>query len=130
MICLKINGYARQKTNVIESNELKVASDYIVSLINDFVNSIPNEVLLDAGDHNKKTGRPAAHPGILLKTILYGYSRRQFSGRKIELIMQENLPMMWLVQQQIFSHDQFLYHQRKNGPVFETDFYPIYRKTS
>ena len=33
--------------------ELKVASDHIVNLINDFVNSIPNEVLLDAGDHNK-----------------------------------------------------------------------------
>lgn len=84
--------------------ELKVASDHIVNLINDFVNSIPNEVLLDAGDHNKKTGRPAAHPGILLKAILYGYSRRQFSGRKIELMMQENLPMMWLVQQQTFSY--------------------------
>ena len=27
--------------------ELKVASDHIVNLINDFVNSIPNEVLLD-----------------------------------------------------------------------------------
>lgn len=84
--------------------ELKVASDHIVNLINDFVNSIPNEVLLDAGDHNKKTGRPAAHSGILLKAILYGYSRRQFSGRKIELMMQENLPMMWLVQQQTFSY--------------------------
>lgn len=75
--------------------ELKVAPDHIVNLINDFVNSIPNEVLLDAGDHNKSTGRPAVH----LKAILYGYSRRQFSGRKIELMMQENLPMMWLVQQ-------------------------------
>ena len=84
--------------------ELKVASDHIVNLINDFVNSIPNEVLLDAGDHNKKTGRPAAHLGILLKAILYGYSRRQFSGRKIELMMQKNLPMMWLVQRQTFSY--------------------------
>ena len=84
--------------------ELTVPADHIVNLINDFVNSLPVEALTAAGGHNSRTGRPAVHPSVLLKAILYGYSRRQFSGRKIELMMKENLPMMWLVQQQIFSY--------------------------
>lgn len=58
-----------------------------------FVDSIPEDVLLGK---TAKTGRPAYHPAMMLKILLFAYSRRVFSGRKIELMLEENLPMMFL----------------------------------
>ncbi|WP_212883143.1 transposase, partial [Tetragenococcus halophilus] len=49
-------------------------------------------------------GRPAFHPKILLKALLFAYSEGIFSGRKIEKMMQENLAMQWLTAQTIVSY--------------------------
>ena len=71
-----------------------------------FVDSIPEDVLL--GD-TAKTGRPAYHPAMMLKILLFAYSRRVFSGRKIELLLAENLPLMVLAE-----HQQISYHTINN----------------
>lgn len=44
-------------------------------------------------------GRPAYHPKPLIMALLYAYSNGVFSGRKIQEVMEENLPMQWLVAQ-------------------------------
>ena len=49
-------------------------------------------------------GRPAYHPRVLLKAILYAYSEKVFSGRDIEKMMQVNLAMHWLTGQQVISY--------------------------
>ena len=65
------------------------------------MDSIPEEVLLD---NTAQTGRPAYHPAMMLKILLFAYSRKVFSGRKIELMLEENLPMMVLAEHQKISY--------------------------
>ncbi|WP_264341470.1 transposase, partial [Streptococcus anginosus] len=36
--------------------------------------------------------------------LLYAYSKGVFSGRNIEELMVENIPMQWLVAQQVISY--------------------------
>lgn len=73
-------------------------------LIDQFVESIPLDEFLCS---TPSTGRPAFHPRMLLKMILFAYSRKVFSGRKIVEMNEENYPMMWLSQFQKVSYNTF-----------------------
>lgn len=42
------------------------------------------------------TGRPAYHPGVLLKLYIYGYLNRIQSSRRLEREAQRNVELMWL----------------------------------
>src|SRR6202035_3966356 len=42
------------------------------------------------------TGRPAYHPGTLLKIYIYGYLTRLQSSRRLEREAQRNIDLMWL----------------------------------
>ncbi len=60
---------------------------------------IDNEIDLEVFDlryHNDETGAPAYDPAILLKIILYAYSRGITSSRKIAQCCQENVVFMAL----------------------------------
>jgi len=60
---------------------------------------IENELNLSVFDQrfrNDETGAPAYDPKILLKIILYAYSRGIISSRKIERVCQENIIFMAL----------------------------------
>lgn len=68
-----------------------------------------NEVVEDLDDAHYRLiendfGRPAYHPKVLLKALLFAYSEGVFSGRKIEKMMQENLAMHWLTGQTLVSY--------------------------
>src|SRR5450830_1857512 len=43
-----------------------------------------------------QTGRPAYHPGVLLKIYIYGYLNRLQSSRRLERETQRNVELMWL----------------------------------
>ncbi|WP_146856386.1 IS1182 family transposase, partial [Brevifollis gellanilyticus] len=45
----------------------------------------------------KATGRPAYHPGDLLKLYLYGYLNRLRSSRRLEAEATRNLELIWLL---------------------------------
>lgn len=49
---------------------------------------------------NPTTGRPAYHPGLLLKLIFYGYVTGTFSSRKLAQKAREDIPTIWLVAQE------------------------------
>src|SRR5699024_11527142 len=49
-------------------------------------------------------GRPSSHPAIMLKILLFAYSRQTYSGRKIEMMLDENLPMRWLAHDYTYSY--------------------------
>ena len=60
---------------------------------------VDNEVdlaLFEARYCNDETGAPAYDPAILLKIILYAYSRGMISSREIERLCRENVVMMAL----------------------------------
>src|SRR5690606_23710499 len=75
--------------------EVKLQDNVIAFVINDLVESIPDEAF-----HNflQKTGRPSYHPRMMLKIILCAYSQSVFSGRKIEALLKDSIRMMWLAQ--------------------------------
>lgn len=73
--------------------DFTIPQDHEARLISRFVDSIPSEILLEETSH---TGRPAFHPAMLLKMCLFAYSRSTFSGRKIEQMNEESIPMKWL----------------------------------
>jgi len=73
--------------------DFTIPTDHEARLISRFVDSIPAEVLLEETSH---TGRPAFHPAMLLKMCLFAYSRSAYSGRKIERMNEESIPMKWL----------------------------------
>jgi len=60
---------------------------------------IDNELdlsVFDARYHNDETGAPAFEPGILLKIVIYAYSRGITSSRRIEQACRENIILMAL----------------------------------
>ena len=75
--------------------------NHIVFSIYNFVDSLDDHYfkIFETQD-----GRPAYHPKPLIMSLLYAYSKGIFSGRKIEEMMEENLPMQWLVAQQVISY--------------------------
>ncbi len=78
-----------------------IDSNHIVFSIYDFVDSLDEKYF---EIFKTQDGRPAYHPRPLIMSLLYAYSKGVFSGRKIEEMMKENLPMQWLVAQQVISY--------------------------
>lgn len=93
--------YKEYNTNQL-SLELNLAYDipitHEVRFISLFVDS---HVLLEEKSH---TGRPAFHPAMLLKMILFAYARQVFSGRKMVQMNDEVIPMKWLSQDTYVSY--------------------------
>src|SRR5690625_2373382 len=83
-------NYTTGQTALTLNLDFTIPNNHLATVIGWFVDSIPEDVLL--GD-SAKTGRPAYHPAMMLKILLFAYSRRVFSGRKIALMLEENLPM-------------------------------------
>ena len=95
-------NYNTGQTQFILNYDFTVPKNHITRLIDIFVDSIPQEVLLE--HKTASTGRPASHPAIMLKVLLFAYSRQTYSGRKIETMLEENLPMRWLAQDHRYSY--------------------------
>ena len=95
-------NYTTGQTEFVLNFDFTVSSTHIVRLIDAFVDSIPSEILLE--DNVSTTGRPLSHPAIMLKILLFAYSRQTFSGRKIELMLEENIPMRWLAHENHYSY--------------------------
>lgn len=67
--------------------------NHIVYHIDKIVESISEE---NIRLFEPEDGRPAYHPRVLLKEILYAYAENVYSGRDIQKMMQVNLAMHWL----------------------------------
>lgn len=94
-------NYITGQTTLSLNLDFSIPANHIASVISEFVDSIPNEVILET---TSNTGRPAYHPAMMLKILLFAYSRRVFSGRKIERMLEENLPMMTLADNRKISY--------------------------
>ncbi len=66
--------------------------------VNTLVEAIPQTLFLKL---EERLGRSAYHPKMMLKIILYAYTQRVFSGRKIEFLLDESYRMCWLA-----NHEQ------------------------
>ena len=75
--------------------------NHIVYQIDEMVEAIPEE---NIRLFEPEDGRPAYHPRLLLKVILYAYTEKVYSGRDIQTMMQVNLAMHWLSANQDISY--------------------------
>ena len=67
-----------------------------VRVIEAFIDELDLATLGFDGVVPETTGRPAYHPGTLLKIYLYGYLNRIASSRHLERETQRNIELMWL----------------------------------
>jgi len=61
-----------------------------------FVDELDLKALGFEGAEPEETGRPAYHPGTLLKIYIYGYLNRIQSSRRLERETQRNVELIWL----------------------------------
>ena len=93
-------------TSPFDSFNLKrnytLPKNHIANFIHLFVSSIPDSIIVP---ESKST---LTHdPKLLLKMILFAYHRDTFSGKEIEILNEDNLPMMCLSQQTDISYEDF-----------------------
>jgi transposase len=65
----------------------------------------------------KETGRPAYHPGVLLKLYIYGYLNRVQSSRRLEREAGRNVELMWLLGRLVPDHKTIADFRKDNGPA-------------
>jgi transposase len=98
-----------------------VSSDNEVRLIDVFVDSL----LLDGYgfqiDHGEN-GRPAYHPGDLLKLFIYGYMNRIRSSRDLEKECNRNIEVMWLLGNLHPDHNTISNFRRDNPKAIKKVF--------
>jgi len=73
--------------------EEMVPVDHLVRQVDEIINRIDTSEL---DKQYKGGGTSAYHPVMLLKVILYAYSQRIFSSRRIAKALRENIHFLWL----------------------------------
>ena len=98
---LTFQPYSNRQIMMIPDLEAFIPEHHVARIIDEFVESIPNEILVA---HYESGGRAPYHPKLMLKIILYGYTQKVYSSRRIEQMVHENIPMMWLAGMQQPDH--------------------------
>jgi len=73
-----------------------VDEDNQVRIVDVFVDQLDLANLGFDSAQTAATGRPAYHPGVLLKLYIYGYLNRIQSSRRLEREAHRNIELMWL----------------------------------
>ena len=73
-----------------------IAEDNPVRAVDAFVDELDFMTLGFESAEPADTGRPAYHPGTLLKIYIYGYLNRIQSSRRLEREAQRNVELIWL----------------------------------
>jgi transposase len=75
-----------------------VSEENPVRVVEASVDALDLSALGFVGVVPEATGRPAYHPGLMLKIYVYGYINQIASSRRLEREAQRNVEMMWLTQ--------------------------------
>ena len=97
-----------------DSLEEIVSPDNEVRLIDAFIDSLPLEELGFRTDF-PENGRPAYHPSVLLRLLVYGYLNRIRSSRCLEKECRRNLEVMWLLGQLAPDHNTIANFRKNNS---------------
>ena len=94
-----------------------IAEDNPVRAVDAFVDELDFAGLGFEGAEPADTGRPAYHPGTLLKIYIYGYLNRVQSSRRLEREAQRNVELMWLTGRLAPDFKTIADFRRDNGPA-------------
>lgn len=91
-----------------------ISEDNPVRFIDAFVDELDLETLGFQRVKAAATGRPAYHPGDLLKLYLYGYLYRLRSSRRLEQETHRNIELLWLLKKLRPDHKTIAKFRRDN----------------
>ena len=112
-----IEGESRaQATLFPERLDDWIAEDNPVRAVDAFIDELDLAELGFEGAEPAATGRPAYHPGTLLKIYIYGYLNRIASSRRLERETQRNLEVIWLTGRLTPDFKTIADFRRDNGP--------------
>jgi transposase len=84
------------------SLEELIAENHAVRVVQKVIDQIDLDCILKK---YKGGGTSAYHPRLLLKVLTYGYLSNQYSSRKIEAALEQNIHYMWLAGMQRPDHN-------------------------
>ena len=117
-----IQGHDRTQTHLFPvSLDQSIDQDNEVRIIDLFVDSLS---LQEYGFKMEfvENGRPAYHPGDLLKLYLYGYMNKIRSTRDLEKECKRNIEMMWLVKGLQPDHNTIANFRKDNPKAIKKVF--------
>lgn len=79
-----------------------IPSDHLVRLVSRAIDGMQLDTLLNAYEGG---GASNYHPKMLLKVLVYGYTDRLYSSRRLEKATRENVNLMWLTGMQTPDHN-------------------------
>jgi len=79
-----------------------IDDNHLVRVINSFGDELSMELLSKPFE---KVGKPPYHPRMMMKVLLYSYSTKLFSARKIEKALLQDVTYMWLTGRQTPDHN-------------------------
>ena len=94
-----------------------VAEDNPVRVIDVFVDELDLGALGFDGVIPESIGRPAYHPGALLKIYVYGYINQIASSRRLERETHRNVELMWLTGRLTPDFKTIADFRKDNGPA-------------
>jgi transposase len=94
-----------------------VSEENPVRVIDAFVEALDLGALGFEGVIPEATGRPAYHPGLLLKIYVYGYINQVASSRRLEREAQRNVELMWLTGRLAPDFKTIADFRKDNGPA-------------
>ena len=92
-----------------------VEEDNPVRVVDVFVDALDLAQLGFERAQPAETGRPAYHPGTLLKIYVYGYLNRIASSRRLERETQRNVELVWLTGRLMPDFKTIADFRRDNG---------------
>jgi len=117
-----IQGQDRDQINLFPVNlDQVISADHEIRLIDAFVNNLNLESFGFYVSH-EENGRPAYHPGDLLKLYIYGYLNRIRSSRMLEKECKRNVEMMWLLKMLTPDHNTISNFRRDNPKAIKKVF--------
>jgi len=105
----------RQPTLLPSCLDDYVSEDNPARVVDVFVDELDLRALGFEGVAPASTGRPAYHPGTLLKLYIYGYLNRVQSSRRLEREAQRNVELMWLTGKLAPDHKTIANFRKDNG---------------
>ncbi|RKZ99375.1 MAG: IS1182 family transposase [Gammaproteobacteria bacterium] len=117
-----IQGQNRSQTYLFPLTlDNAISADNEVRLIDVFVDSLALKSFgfqIDQGEN----GRPAYHPGDLLKLFIYGYMNKIRSSRRLEKESKRNIEVMWLLGSLHPDHNTISNFRRDNPKAIKKVF--------
>ncbi|MFC3633262.1 IS1182 family transposase [Enterococcus rivorum] len=94
-------NYTINQTTLPLDMDQFISETDVVFAVHSLVEAIPQKLFHQL---EQPLGRPAYHPKMMLKVILYAYTQKVFSGRRIEFLLEDSYRMRWLA-----NHEQISY---------------------